>query len=169
MCTARGRGLAWLRRAPPLAPTPGAHRTPGLPALSPSRTSSHATLLFPLVLYPTDSGKALSIAWRGGGQLEPVLGHEQIRFPQRSGTSPVGSLCLGVGLATPVDLGHLGYAEDSTSLPGVFSATDWAHPSNGSESTSLCPCNVSWPIQRRPVPVLSGTGDGSFPFEDMQS
>ena len=40
------RGLVRPRRAPPLAPTPGAHRTPGLPALSPSRTSSHATLIF---------------------------------------------------------------------------------------------------------------------------
>ena len=36
------RGLARRRQAPPLAPTPGAHRAPGLPALSSSRTSSHA-------------------------------------------------------------------------------------------------------------------------------
>ena len=35
------RGLARRRQAPPLAPTPGAHRAPGLPALSSSRTSSH--------------------------------------------------------------------------------------------------------------------------------
>ena len=49
------RGLARPRRMPPLAPTPGAHRSPGLPALSSSRTSSHATLFRSRAVFPADS------------------------------------------------------------------------------------------------------------------
>ena len=51
------RGFARPRRMPPLAPTPGAHRTPGLPALSSSRTSSHATLYL-RAIFPADSCRA---------------------------------------------------------------------------------------------------------------
>ena len=64
---------------------------------------------------------------------------------------------------------HLGYAEDSPSLPGAFSATAWAHPSNESQKTSLCPCHVSWPVRREPVHIISSTGDRPFPFEAVQT
>ena len=57
-------GLARTRRASPLAPTPGAHHTPGLPALSPSRTSSHAPL-YSYSRIPTDSCRSLPSDWRG--------------------------------------------------------------------------------------------------------
>jgi len=49
------RGLARPRREPPLAPTPGAPRHPGLPTLSPSLPSWHPTLL--------DSCHAQRLAW----------------------------------------------------------------------------------------------------------
>jgi hypothetical protein len=58
------RGLARPRQAPPLAPTPEAHRTPGLPALSPPRTSPHATLFRSRAVFPADSGRAIRA--RGG-------------------------------------------------------------------------------------------------------
>ena len=69
------RGLPRHWQAPPLAHTPGAHRTPGLPALSPSRTSSHATFSFarrvPCRLRSRDPS-----ACRGVG----LFRHEQILF-----------------------------------------------------------------------------------------
>ena len=64
------RGLARRRQAPPLAPTPGAHRAPGLPALSSSCTSSHATC--PIARrFPCRLRSNVPSAWRGVG----LLGH----------------------------------------------------------------------------------------------
>ena len=47
------------RQALTLAPTPCDHHTPGLPALSPSRTSSHATLFRSSAVFPADSGRTI--------------------------------------------------------------------------------------------------------------
>ena len=69
------RGLAWPRRAPPLAPRPGAQRTSGLPTLSRSLSLTHLLACHtfaPLAICPADSSTALPIAWRSGGHF----GHE---------------------------------------------------------------------------------------------
>ena len=76
------RGLARRRQASPLAPTPGAHRTPGLPALSSSRTSSHATC--PIARrFPCRLRSNVPSAWRGVGllgHLSLAVWHFTLRF-----------------------------------------------------------------------------------------
>ena len=120
------------------------------------------------------------------GRLPPSGSHVELAEASTSPTGRVdaavadgGLVCLGSSCVLHrrrvVEMGgwktarHLGYAEDSPSLPGAFSATAWAHPSNESQKTSLCPCHVSWPVRRKPVHILSGTGDGPFPFEAVQT
>ena len=89
------------------------------PSSSPSPFSSsysRATLLFPLA---ADSGEALSIAWRGGGQLW----HEQIRFPWGSdGLYSAGSPKKRVASPTRVFL-------FSPSCPRSSARFRWAYPS----------------------------------------
>ena len=85
------RGLARRRQAPPLAPTPGAHHAPGLPALSSSRTSSHATFLAchesdraPFSLQtPVERSERLAGCWAVRARANPLsLGvwHFTLRF-----------------------------------------------------------------------------------------
>ena len=129
----------------------------------------------------------ISRVWTGSLRgTSPSGSHVELAQASTSPTGRVdaavadgGLVCLGSSCVLHrrrvVEMGgwktarHLGYAEDSPSLPGAFSATAWAHPSNESQKTSLCPCHVSWPVRRRPVHILSGTGDGPFPFEAVQT
>ena len=78
------RGLARVRQAPPLAPTPGADRGPGLPALAPSPTSSHAECTCPIARhFPCRLRSNVPSAWRGVGllgHLSLVVWHFTLRF-----------------------------------------------------------------------------------------
>ena len=80
------RGLARRRQAPPLAPTPGADRGPGLPALASSRTSSHATFSVraPFSLQtPVERSERMAECWAVRARAHPLsLGvwHFTLRF-----------------------------------------------------------------------------------------
>jgi hypothetical protein len=77
------RGLARPRRAPPLAPTPGAHRTTGLLALSSPRTSGMLRY-FVRALFPrVDRSERASGSWAVRARANPLsLGvwHFTLRF-----------------------------------------------------------------------------------------
>ena len=115
------RGLARRRQASPLAPTPGAHRTPGLPALPSSRTSSHATLFRSRAVFPADSGR--TIRARGGvlgceGTSESAFSrglalHPEVRFAWSWVDYP-SQRPKGCGLQSP--LGPKVYPKSVTSL-----------------------------------------------------
>ena len=165
-------------------PTPRKCRTPQPDSQSMGCPVLRSCLGDPIAATPL----GISRVWTGSLRGASLLAGPMSSLVEAS-TSPTGRVdaavadgglvCLGSSCVLHrrrvVEMGgwktarHLGYAEDSPSLPGAFSATAWAHPSNESQKTSLCPCHVSWPVRREPVHILSGTGDGPFPFEAVQT
>ena len=107
------RGLARCRQAPPLALTPGPDHGPGLPALAPSRTSSHATC--PIARrFSCRLRSNVPSAWRGVG----LLGHPSLAVWHFTLRFVLPGSWVGHPSATAAE--RRGWAMQSPSGPKVY-------------------------------------------------